>query len=114
VNGARKFEPGEWVAGAVAEDCGAVSLEEVGAASIDAVAGPGDRTRLAGLSFQVLRPGRAARLAGGGLDSVTPGDGHKLLVKEMAVSAHAVEFKAGAVHTGKMAAFCAQQFILAA
>ena len=43
------------------------------------------------------------KLPGGGLDAVAAGEGDELLVEEVAVGAHAIEFKVGAVHPAKMA-----------
>jgi len=45
----------------------------------------------------------AAKLAGRGFDAVLAGEGDELLVEGMTVGAHAVEFKKGVVHGGRMA-----------
>ena len=47
----------------------------------------------------------AAELAGGGLEAVLAGEGNELLMEPVAVGFHAIEFKVGAVHAGKMASF---------
>ena len=47
----------------------------------------------------------AAELASGGLEAVGAGKGDELLMEPVAVGFHAIEFKVGAVHAGKMASF---------
>ena len=46
---------------------------------------------------------RATELAGGGLEAVGAREGDELLMQPMTIGAHTVEFKAGAVHAGRMA-----------
>jgi len=46
---------------------------------------------------------RTAELACGGLEPVSAGEGNNLLMEPVAVSAHAIQLKVGAVHATRMA-----------
>ena len=45
----------------------------------------------------------ATELAGGGLEAVGAGEGDEFLMQPMAIGAHTVKFKVGAMHAGRMA-----------